>query len=173
MDTSPLITFPPSTGLPFSVTNAWGIYDPDRQAESRLFVLENEEEASCIDIYEPTSQFHIAITQGSVKQCQDWVNRHYKLPPEDHFTLKATGKAHCFTFNKRRLIIIWLCIPSRADAPLVFSLCAHECLHATYAIMDSIGMKPDFANEEYTAYTLQFLMQNYIQCIGLPIPIES
>lgn len=168
MDTS-VVTFPSSTGLPHSVRHAWGIYDPDKEA--RLFVLQPQE-ASCIDVYECTSQFHIAITQGCPQQCQDWVNRHYGLKDESHFTLEPTGKAHCYTRQKQRLIVIWLSVPSREDAACVFAIAAHECLHAAYAIMDGMGMKPDFANEEFVAYTLQFLLTSYLQCIGLPVPLE-
>jgi hypothetical protein len=163
-----LITFPASTGLPYSVSAAWGIYAPGRPWH--LFCLE-EDEASCIDIYEPISQFHVAIVQGCPKQCQEWVNRHYKLDPADHLTLDpGTAKACTFTRQKNRLIVIWLSLPAREDSVTIFGAMAHECLHAAYALMDGMGMKPDFANEEWTAYTIQFLMNNYLQSIGHPLP---
>lgn len=165
-----LITFPASTGLPHSVVAAWGIYQPGTDA--RLFVLD-QEEASCIDVYDPISQFHIAFTQGCPRQCQDWVNRHFGLKDDSHFTLEATGKGHCFTLRKKRLIIVWLCVPPREDAGVVFAIAAHEALHATYAIMDGMGMKPDFANEEFVAYKIQWLLNNYLQCIGLPVPMND
>lgn len=163
-----LITFPASTGLPYSVSAAWGIYSPGRPWH--LFCLE-EDEASCLDIYDPISQFHVAIVQGCPKQCQEWVNRHYKLDAPDHLTLDTgTAKACTFTRQKNRLIVIWLSIPSRENSSAVFGVLAHECLHAAYALMDGMGMKPDFANEEWTAYTIQFLMNNYLQSIGHPLP---
>lgn len=170
-----LITFPASDGLVSSIQASWSIFHPGTLG--RLFVLEPEE-ASCIDIYEPVSQYHVAICQGSPSQCQDWVNRHYQLLPEDYFTLRPaeTSKALCCRHNYsdgRRLIIIWMCVPSREDASCVFGLLAHECLHAAYAIMDGMGMKPDFANEELTAYTIQFLMNSYTQSIGIPVPITE
>lgn len=162
-----LITFPASTGLPCSVNAAWGIFAPGRPRD--LFCIE-EEEASCIDIYEPVSQFHVAIVQGCKKQCQDWVNRHYEIDAEDHFRLETDGKASTFTRQKSRMIVIWLYLPSRENAACIFSILAHECFHAAYAIMDGMGMKPDFANEEFTAYMLQFLMNNYVQAVGKPLP---
>lgn len=159
-----LITFPATTGLPHPVSAAWGIYAPGRPWH--LFCLEPEE-ASCIDLYEPVSQFHLAIVQGCPQQCEDWVNRHYKLTGADHFTLdNGTAKACTFTLKKKRLIIIWLGLPSREEAACVFGLLAHECVHAAYGMMDGMGMKPDFANEEWTAYTVQFLMNCYLQSIG-------
>jgi hypothetical protein len=39
--------------------------------------------------------------------------------------------------------------------------------------MDGCGMKPDFANEEYVAYMQQFLMNNFVQSIGYPLPLTS
>lgn len=163
-----LITFPATDALPVPVSAAWGIFAPGRPWH--LFCLE-EDEASCIDIYEPVSQFHIAIVQGCPRQCEDWVNRHYKLTGADHFTLEhGTAKACTFTRQKKRLIIIWLSLPSREDSACVFSILGHECFHAAYAIMDGMGMKPDFANEEFTAYLLQFLMNCHLQSIGYPLP---
>lgn len=166
-----LITFPAAVGtLPTSVLASWSIFHPGTYG--RLFVLEPEE-ASCIDVYDPLSQYHIAICQGDKLQCQGWVNRHYQLPPENFFKLETDGKACCFHLRSRRLIIIWMRVPSREDASCVFGLLAHEALHAAYAIMDGMGMDPDFANEEMTAYTIQFLMNNYTQSIGLPVPITE
>lgn len=164
---TPLITFPSSTGLPYSVAAAWGIFAPGRPRD--LFCLQTEE-ASCIDVYEPISQFHIAIVQGCKNQCQEWVNTHFKLTPQEFFHLETDAKASTFTRQKSRLIIIWLSLPSIEDAVCIFSILAHECLHAAYAIMDGMGMKPDFANEEFTAYAIQFLMNNYVQSIGHPLP---
>lgn len=166
-----LITFPAAAGaLPVSVLASWGIFQPS--THGHLFVLEPEE-ASCIDVYEPVSQYHIAICQGDKLQCQGWVNRHFKLENETYFELKTDGKACCFHLKSRRLIIIWMRVPSREAASCVFGLLAHEALHAAYAIMDGMGMSPDFANEELTAYTIQFLMNNYAGCIGIPVPITD
>jgi len=164
-----LITFPIYSGLPDPVKAAWGVFHPGR--EMRLFCVEPEE-CSCIDIYDPVSQFHIAICQGSPAECEKWVNRHFDLPREKHFSLEVTGYGHCFTLRSRRLIIIWLSVPSREEASLVFSVLAHECLHAAYAIMDGCGIEPDFANEEHTAYLIQFLMGCYLQSIGRLLPAE-
>jgi hypothetical protein len=162
-----LITFPASTSLCAPISAAWGIFSPGRPWH--LFCLE-EEEASCIDIYEPVSQFHIAIVQGCKTQCEEWVNRHFELSPCDHFRLETEGKACTFYRKQNRLIVIWLSLPAREDSACIFSILGHEAFHAAYAIMDGIGMKPDFANEEFTAYTLQFLMNCYVQSIGYPLP---
>jgi hypothetical protein len=165
-----MITFPASTDLPSSVMACWGIFHPGR--DRRLFCL-TPDEACCIDVYEPVSQFHIAICQGDVKQCEDWVNRHYKLTGGDHFELQTTGKGNCYRKAGSRLCVIWFCLPDEDMASCVFSIAAHETLHASYAIMDGCGMKPDFANEEYVAYMQQFLMNNFVQSIGYPLPLTS
>jgi len=170
-----LITFPAGDYLPHAVIASWSTFAPGRPRH--LFVLEPEE-ASCIDIVEPVSCYHIAICQGDPKQCQDWVNRHYQLLPEDYFTLRPDNdsKALCCRHNYsdgRRLIIIWMCVPPRELASCIFSILAHEALHAAYTIMRGMGMDPDFANEEWTAYTIQFLMNNYTQSIGIPVPITE
>lgn len=166
-----LITFPASTSLTYSIMASWGIFQPDNP-DPRLFVLQPEE-ASCIDVVEPISHYHIAICQGDKRQCQDWVNRQFKLANETYFELKTDGKACCFHLASQRLIIIWMRVPSREDACCVFGLMAHESLHAAYALMDAMGMKPHFENEEFTAYLIQFLMNNYTQSIGLPCPITQ
>lgn len=168
-----LITFPANDRLPYSVGASWSIFHP--ASHGHLFVLEPEE-ASCIDILEPVSGYHIALCQGDKQQCQGWINRHFQLPPEDFFKLETDGKACVFRDKKlhdRRLIIIWLSVPPRDAASCVFSLLAHEALHAAYALMDGMGMTPDFANEEWTAYMIQFLMNNYTGSIGIPVPITD
>ncbi|MFZ2281871.1 MAG: hypothetical protein WAW39_28990 [Prosthecobacter sp.] len=53
-----LITFPSGTFLVSSIQASWSIFHPDKPGH--LFVLEPEE-ASCIDILEPVSHYHIAI----------------------------------------------------------------------------------------------------------------
>lgn len=171
MDTPHLITFPASTDRCSAIQTAWGCFDTQEDT-GRLFVLEPTE-ASCIAIHEHISGYNIAICQGDKKQCQGWINRHYQLPPEDFFHLETTGHAHCWHYKSSRLVIIWLKVPARENAVCVFGLMAHEALHATYAIQDGMGMSPAFSNEEFTAYTVQFLMNCYAQSIGLPIPIGS
>lgn len=162
-----LIAFPASTGLPYSVTAAWSIHYPDRP---KLLFCVQHEEASCIDIYDPISGFHIALVQGDKQQCEDWVNRHYQLAATQPFKLETDGKASTFTNQSARRIVIWMRVPDEDQASAVFGLLAHEAVHAAYAVMDGMGMKPDFANEEFTAYFVQFILNNYTGCIGLPVP---
>lgn len=164
------IAFHSAEALPVSVMASWGAYWPG--SDRRLFCL-TEGEVSCIDIYDPVSQFHVVICQGDKQHCEDWVNRHFELSGSAEFKLKTDSKACCFTRQSDRLIVIWLCLPSEEDGSLVFALIAHEALHAAYAIMDGMGMKPDFANEEWTAYMVQFIVGNFCQSIGIPVPFTE
>ncbi len=165
-----MIGFPASTGLPCTVRSSWGIFWPGR--DRRLFCLQPGE-ACCIEVDERISQVRVAICQGDKEQCELWVNRHFELSGAGTFALETDGKACCFYRKSQRLIVIWMSLPSIEDGALTFALLGHECVHAVNGIMDAMGMKPDFANEEFTAYTLQMLMQSYIQSIGVPVPLTE
>jgi hypothetical protein len=144
-------------------------HDSDKGPDDRYLFVISPSEASAIICYDPVFSQHLVICQGDKELCSEWIHRHFGDDLLDRgFKIDGDGHAYHYRGITRNTCLIWMKVPSAQDAPLVFSLLAHEAVHAAYAVMECRGIKPDFNNEEFVAYYVQWVMNCYLQCIGLP-----
>lgn len=79
----------------------------------------------------------------------------------DTLNLNGDGKTVEFQNDKgRRVIIIWTRWNKKEKK--IYSVLAHECVHAAHMCLSKKGVKPDFENDEVVAYMVQSLMRKAI-----------
>ncbi len=120
---------------------------------------------SYIVVYEAISQCKIMICQGDVERLREYIKE--VLPSIQHYILldlNKNSKAATFFHEDERIIILWLPMVENVG---IIGVLAHEALHVAYRVIQSMDVLPHTANEELTAYLIQFIVNNYTQCIGL------
>ena len=142
-----------------------------------MFVV-REDEACGIECIDGASFSVVFIVQGDKELCSKWVHKQLvedgKWDKSEPFKIETEGKACCYQNIAHRTHCIWMSVPPlNIDGATVFALIAHEALHAAYIVMDTMGMKPCFENEEWVAYFIQWIMNCYCQSIGVPCPITE
>ncbi len=151
-----------------SVTDSW-MSHKNKNIDDRLLFVIDENEASAIVCYDSVFAHHLIICQGDPQLCTEWVRKKFGdslIDPE--FTVDPETSSAChFRGVTRNTCLIWSKVPRTDEASLIFALIAHEAVHYAYALLEVRGMKPHFKNEELVAYVVQWVMSNYLQCIGL------
>ena len=70
-------------------------------------------------------------------------------------------KSDARTVNHNGFVIVRFRNKIKKDAETI-GLIAHEAYHATYSILNKIGIQPGFETEEVYAYLIQFLVKEII-----------
>lgn len=165
-----LITFPAADVPPHPVLTSWMSHDESKHIDDRALFVISENEASAIVCYDSVFAHFLVICQGDPALCSAWVRRHFgDRLLDQNFEIDVTNSKAChYRGIATDTCLIWMKVPSARDGSLVFALLAHEAVHHAYATMELRGLKQSYDNEEFVAYYVQWVMNCYLQCIGLP-----
>lgn len=152
-----------------SVSKSWMAHSPDKHVDDcSLFVI-SPDEASAIICYDCVFGVSLVICQGDKRLCSEWVHQVYGDELlERNFQIETDGHACHFRGITKNTSLIWVKVPTVENAIGVFGMMAHEAVHNAYSVMELRGIKPGFDNEEFVAYYVQWVMNCFCQCIGLP-----
>ena len=85
----------------------------------------------------------------------------YNTTTEIGFKEDELVKCGCEYDYKKRLMKIGF----NFDMPWWHGGIAHECLHATHHVLDIIGVKPDYNNDEIECYTLEYIVDRVTEIV--------
>lgn len=162
------IAFPASDTPPHSVIYSWMLNHENKPVDDHALFVIGPNEASAIVCYDDVFGHFLVICQGDKKQCTEWAHRYFGDELINrNFEIETNGKACHYRGVTANTCLIWMEVPSENDGGLIFALLAHEAVHYAYAIMDLRGIIVSDENEEFVAYYVQWVMSNYLQCVGL------
>lgn len=90
--------------------------------------------------------------------CRVWV---YDTVAEVGFKKDEEVKAGCEYDYKERLMKIGFDFSKRWWHGTI----AHECLHCTHKILDILGIKPDYDNDEIECYTCEYIVDKVTEIL--------
>lgn len=160
-----LIGFKPAEGFSSETDGAWRYMKDEAVDPHPYFVLDNEEDQACgIRCFDPIFGTNLIICQGNRNECEQYVKREFSK--WDTFEIPRDEYCYAWHIRDGRNSVIWLSVPDEECGAKIISSLAHEALHCAFETSKFIGITPSNSSEEFYTYYMQWVMNQYLDCLG-------